>query len=70
MKREGYRLRFVDGRDLVQVRMYQGLAEAWRGWRKNAFLGSRGGIAFVLLQLLGLAYHDHHALPAPTARFE
>ncbi len=54
VKREGYRLCFVDGRDLVRVRMYQGLAEAWRGWRKNVFLGSRGGVAFVLLQLIGL----------------
>ncbi len=54
VKREGYCLRFVDGRDLVRVRMYQGLAEAWRGWRKNVFLGSRGGVAFVLLQLIGL----------------
>lgn len=54
VKRHGYRLRLVDGRDLVRVQMYQGLAEAWRGWRKNAFLGSRGGIPFVLLQLIGL----------------
>jgi hypothetical protein len=34
--------------------MYHGLREAWRGWRKNAFLGSRGGVAFVVLQLIGL----------------
>jgi chlorobactene glucosyltransferase len=54
VKREGYRLRFVDGREMVRVRMYQGLTEAWRGWRKNVFLGSRGGVAFVLLQLIGL----------------
>jgi chlorobactene glucosyltransferase len=54
VKGQGYRLSFVDGRDLVRVRMYQGLGEAWRGWRKNAFLGSRGGIAFALLQLIGL----------------
>lgn len=54
VKRHGYRLRLADGRDLVRVQMYQGLGEIWRGWRKNAFLGSRGGIAFVLVQLLGL----------------
>jgi chlorobactene glucosyltransferase len=54
VKRRGYRLRFMDGRDLVRVQMYQGLGEIWRGWRKNAFLGSRGGIAFVLVQLAGL----------------
>jgi chlorobactene glucosyltransferase len=54
VKQQGFRLRLEDGRDLVQVDMYHGLREAWRGWRKNAFLGSRGGTAFVLLQLLGL----------------
>jgi len=54
VKQHGYRLRFVDGRDLVRVRMYRGLGETWRGWRKNVFLGSRGGLAFVLLQLIGL----------------
>ncbi len=54
VKRQGYRLRFVDGRDMVRVRMYQGFGEAWRGWRKNIFLGSRGGVAFVALQLIGL----------------
>jgi chlorobactene glucosyltransferase len=54
VKQQGFRLRLEDGRDLVQVYMYHGLREAWRGWRKNAFLGSRGGIAFVLLQLIGL----------------
>jgi chlorobactene glucosyltransferase len=54
VKRQGYRLHLVDGRDMVRVRMYAGLGEAWRGWRKNIFLGSRGGVAFVLLQLIGL----------------
>lgn len=54
VKKNGFRLRFVDGRGLVRVHMYRGLADTWRGWRKNAFLGSRGGIAFMLLQLLGL----------------
>jgi len=54
VKQQGFRLRLEDGRDLVQVHMYRGLREAWRGWRKNAFLGSRGGIAFLLLQLIGL----------------
>ncbi len=54
VKQQGFRLRLDVGRDLVQVYMYRGLREAWRGWRKNAFLGSRGGIAFLLLQLVGL----------------
>jgi chlorobactene glucosyltransferase len=54
VKGHGYHLRFIDGGDLLHVRMYQGLGEAWRGWRKNAYLGSRGGTAFALLQLIGL----------------
>jgi len=54
VKKQGYALEMADGRDLVRVRMYQGLREIWSGWRKNVFLGSRGGLPFVLLQLLGL----------------
>jgi chlorobactene glucosyltransferase len=54
VKQQGFRLKLEDGRELVHVQMYSGLREAWRGWRKNAFLGSRGGTAFVVLQLIGL----------------
>src|SRR6266566_2553971 len=54
VKQQGFRLRLEDGRDLVHVQMYHGLREAWRGWRKNAFLGTRGGFAFFVLQLIGL----------------
>lgn len=50
----GFRLYLADGRDLVSTHMYTGLDEIWRGWRKNAFLGSRGGPAFLLLMLIGL----------------
>ncbi len=54
VKRSGYRLRFVDSLGLVHVHMYRNLGEIWRGWRKNVFLGNRGGIPFFLLQILGL----------------
>ncbi|HEY6408791.1 MAG TPA: glycosyltransferase, partial [Ktedonobacteraceae bacterium] len=54
VKENGYRLQLADGRGLVHVRMYRSLSETWRGWRKNVFLGSRGGLAFVLLLLIGL----------------
>ncbi len=54
VKENGFVLRFLDGRDLVHVHMYKGLRATWRGWRKNAYLGSRGGLPFVLLQLFGL----------------
>jgi chlorobactene glucosyltransferase len=54
VKDSGFRLRFVEGLELVHVHMYHGLADIWRGWRKNAYLGNRGGWAFVLLELFGL----------------
>lgn len=54
VKQSGFRLRFEDGRDLLHVQMYRGVRETWRGWRKNVYLGSRGGLAFVLLELIGL----------------
>jgi len=54
VKSNGFKLHFVDGQDLVHVHMYSNLRDTWRGWRKNAYLGSRGGLAFVLLELFGL----------------
>jgi len=54
VKANGFRLRLVDGRELVSTQMYESLNEIWRGWRKNSFVGSRGGLPFVLLMLLGL----------------
>ncbi len=54
VKQTGFKLRFVDSSGLVRVHMYNSLDEIWRGWRKNAYLGNRGGLAFVAVQLLGL----------------
>ena len=54
VKETGFKLHFVDGQDLVHVHMYSSFSDTWRGWRKNAYLGNRGGILFVLLQLIGL----------------
>ncbi|GCF09342.1 glycosyl hydrolase [Dictyobacter arantiisoli] len=54
VKSNHYRLRFVDSSGLLHVHMYHGLSDIWRGWRKNSYLGNRGGIAFVLVQLFGL----------------
>jgi chlorobactene glucosyltransferase len=54
VKENGFRLRFDDGRSVLHVRMYNNLQETWHGWRKNAFLGNRGGLPFVLVQLIGL----------------
>jgi chlorobactene glucosyltransferase len=54
VKNNGFRLHFVDGLGLVHVRMYRSFSAIWRGWRKNAYLGNRGGLPFVLLELFGL----------------
>ncbi len=54
LKGNGFRLHFVDGRDLLHVRMYSGLSEAWQGWMKNAFLASEGGLPGALRELFEL----------------
>ncbi|WP_201393102.1 glycosyltransferase [Ktedonobacter sp. SOSP1-85] len=54
VKAQGYRTRFLDGRGLVFVRMYRNFGEIWRGWLKNAYLGNRGGLPFLVVQLVGL----------------
>lgn len=54
VKQAGGRLELVDGRGLVETRMYQSLREHWNGWSKNAYAGSRGGTLFYLLMILGL----------------
>ena len=37
LKKTGLKLRFVTGQDVLGVRMYDSLAEIWRGWRKNFY---------------------------------
>ena len=54
VKRSGGKLRFVDGRGLVSVRMYQSLREHINGWGKNATIGSRGGAWLFPLLIIGL----------------
>ena len=39
IKQSGYRLRYLLGLDVVDLRMYQDLASLWEGWTKNWFLG-------------------------------
>lgn len=48
LKRQGVQLHFLDLRGEVSVRMYRSFAEAWAGFRKNAYLlagGSPGRFA-------------------------
>ncbi len=37
LKSQGLKLRMVTARDALGVRMYSGLREVWRGWRKNFY---------------------------------
>lgn len=41
LKAFGYRIRMLDGSAVLRVRMYHGLGEMWRGWRKNFYEGVR-----------------------------
>ncbi len=41
IKAAGGKLLFINGQELVTVRMYTGLGDIWQGFRKNAFVGSR-----------------------------
>ncbi len=54
VKRSGGKLRFVDGRGLVSVRMYHSLQEQVNGWGKNATIGSRGGAWMFPIFIVGL----------------
>ncbi len=54
VKRHGYRLCFVDGRGLMQVRMYHNLAELWEGWRKNVLLSMKRQPLAGVLQITSL----------------
>jgi len=44
IKRAGGLLVLGHGDDLLEVRMYHGHRELWRGWRKNAAYGLPGGV--------------------------
>jgi chlorobactene glucosyltransferase len=49
VKSQGGRLILKNGQELLAVRMYTGLGEIWRGFRKNAFVGSRAAYISVPL---------------------
>lgn len=54
VKQRGGTLVLLDGQDRLSVCMYRNLAEAWSGWSKNAFTGSRGGMPLFVIMTLGL----------------
>lgn len=56
VKRAHGRVVLLDGRDHVSVCMYRSFGEAWRGWSKNAYTGSRGGPLLFALMALALPF--------------
>jgi chlorobactene glucosyltransferase len=64
IKRAGGLLVLGHGDDLLEVRMYHGHRELWRGWRKNAAYGLPGGAPAALV---GAASAGLGALVPPLA---
>jgi glycosyltransferase involved in cell wall biosynthesis len=56
MKAAGFGVELVDADDLARCRMYRGLREAWRGFRRNAYeaLGSPAALMTMTALNLGL----------------
>jgi Glycosyltransferase like family 2 len=56
LRRHGYRTGFFRAPDLLTVRMYRGLGEVTRGWRRNlgGLLGLRSGACLAALAVLAL----------------
>jgi chlorobactene glucosyltransferase len=54
-KKEGVRVRFVDGYCVAGCRMYRTAAEVWAGFSKNIYPGLGSGVALVFALLLYLA---------------
>ncbi|MEM9997138.1 MAG: glycosyltransferase [Bacteroidota bacterium] len=55
LKRRGLRLHFVDLSDVLAVRMYERFSDAWRGFRKNAYLLAGGRVATFVPLWVGYA---------------
>jgi chlorobactene glucosyltransferase len=52
IKSVGYRMHFVDAQALIHCRMYQSLAEVWRGYSKNFFAFYNYSLSAVVVGLL------------------
>lgn len=53
----GFRTDLFDGADIATCRMYDGFAEAWRGFSKNAFEGLGSPLLLLFLTLLHIIGH-------------
>lgn len=54
IKQLGYRLRVMDGREIVSTRMYSSLADLWNGFSKNLFPGFRFSLLAISAAMLFL----------------
>ncbi len=52
IKKHGFRLRVMDGAEVVTTRMYRSLREIWDGFSKNLFPGFRYSLAAITLVML------------------
>jgi dolichol-phosphate mannosyltransferase len=51
LRYDGWRLRFVDAAELLEVRMYESAAETWRGWGRSLMAGEASGRAWLAADL-------------------
>ena len=56
MKRAGFPIGIVDGRDLATCRMYAGFRASWRGFARNAYEALGSPVALVVMATLNLAF--------------
>jgi hypothetical protein len=57
LRQHGFRTDLFDGTDLVECRMYRGLAQTWRGFVKNAYEGLGSPALLVALTIMHLLGH-------------
>lgn len=55
VKAAGFPVQLCDARALASVRMYEDLAEIWRGWTKNSFLSAGRRVRNVVLLVAGVS---------------
>jgi len=51
LRADGWRLRFVDAADLLEVRMYESAGETWRGWGRSLMAGEETSAAWLAADL-------------------
>jgi dolichol-phosphate mannosyltransferase len=52
LRGDGWRLRFVDAADLLEVRMYESAGETWRGWGRSLMAGEASARGWLVADLV------------------